>query len=154
MEIDQHWLHSHRKQVVKVTGHLLDARRHVLFTLQHSKLIGTHSEICKVIEGNIDALFIGIEETIKLCGQASDDFKNKMDDPDAVTAPTFGRFRRFDLTRFQHQLEKEGKANFDTIKSHESIVNKTKKTRVPIPFTLQPKPKPKQRKRTKNNFPL
>lgn len=149
MNIEQHFLHAHRKQVIKLNGHILNARKCVLLGIKYARNIGKQTEYGKIIEENLDALFDGLDETIKICAQAANDFESKMDDPNAVTVATFGTFRRFSLTKLQRLMEKEGRVSFDTIASHERVKPHTFAPKKPFPITLTKKPYNKRKRNRK-----
>lgn len=152
MEIEQHFLHSNRKQVIRLLGHLLDARHAFTLCVEHAKLVGKQSKYCMSIESNIDALCEGVQETVELCTLAAEDFKSQMTNPDAISAPTQGRMGRIQLTRLQRALERDG-VNFDNQPTH---ITPKQQERAPkmFPFTLKHSKPYKKRKRTKENIPL
>jgi hypothetical protein len=117
MEWDEFELHSARRQVIKLTGHLLDARRGLFLSMEHVKVLGVHNNTCKAIEQNVDALVEGILETVKLCGIAADEFKQQMKQPNAIPPPISGTAGKFQLTPFQRALQREG-VKFDTMPTH------------------------------------
>lgn len=154
MDIDEHWKHSNRRQVVKVLEHLLDARKAINLSIEHSKLIGTLSESCGAVEGNIDAISIGLNETIKLCGIAADEFKSAMLEPNAIPAPIVGKFHWIpNLSPMQRALMREGLLDLPDTPGY---VTPKQQARAPspLPFTLKRSAPKKSRKRTKENIPL
>lgn len=151
MELDEHWKHSTRRQVVKICGHLLDAQKAIRLATEHAKLAGNYNETTKAIEGNIDALAIGILETIKLCGIAADEIKQTMLDPNAKAAPIKGNMG-FNLTPFQRSLAREGIV-FTTMPEY--VPNKQER-RLPkiLTFTLRTPKKQRNRRKSPDNPPL
>jgi hypothetical protein len=151
MELDEHWKHSTRRQVIKICGHLLDAQKAIRLSSEHAKLAGNYTETTKAIEGNIDALAIGILETIKLCGIAADEIKSTMLDPHATPAPIKGNMG-VALTPFQRSLAREG-IKFTTMPEY--VANKQER-RLPkiLTFTLRTKQKQRNRRKSPDNPPL
>jgi hypothetical protein len=151
MEIEEHWKHSTRRQVLKICGHLLDAQKATRLATEHVKLAGNYSTTTQAIEGNIDALAIGLLETIKLCGIAADEIKQAMLDPHATPAPIKGNMG-IALTPFQRSLAREGIV-FTTMPEY--VATKTER-RLPkiLTFTLRTPKKQKNRRKSPDNPPL
>lgn len=154
MEMDQHWLHSSRRQLIKLTGHLLDMRRALLLSNEHAKLIGSFDENCRAVEHNIDALQQGVNETIKLCAIAKDHIDKQIEDPHAVVAPIYGGNKQTKLTPFQRMLQREGTQFPSSLPTHET----KQERRLPkiLKFTIKRKQKPRNRKVniSEGNIPL
>lgn len=153
MEIDEHWLHSHRRQVIKILTHLTDARKQIGLADDHAKKIGGQSDYCRFIESNIDALYTGLQETITLCGQAAQQFKEQMSDPTAKPSPIRGALQWKDVSPFQRSLINEGKLSIDDIPKTECDRKlSAAQQRAPkiLDFTLK---EPKKRKRINREMP-
>lgn len=154
MEIDEHWKHSNRRQVIKVLGHLRQARQAVGLSTEHIRLVTNQSESCQAISNNINALANGIEETIAICGQAADEFKQAMSDPNATPAPIRGKLEWTpNITPMQRMLMREGKLDLKDTPNYITPKSHARAPKIPE-FTLrEPKPK-KNRRRSKENPPL
>jgi len=154
MEIDEHWLHSHRRQVIKTLTHLIDARKAIGLADEHAKKIGGQSELCKFIESNIGALYTGLQETVTLCGQAAQQFKEQMSDPTAKPSPIHGALKWKNISPFQRALMREGKLSINDIPTTEVDRRTTDaQRRAPkiLDFTLK---EPKKRKPKNREMPL
>lgn len=139
-----------RRQVVKTLGHLLDVRKHLLLALEHTKLMGSTNPTTEAVEQNVSALFDGVQETVALCGQAAEQIKNEMQDPNATPPPIKGNMG-IDLTPFQRALIREG-VEFETMPKYVPTEREKKLPRI-LPFNLQ-KRKKQNRLRTNKNIPL
>lgn len=152
--MEQHWLHSTRRQLIKTTGHLLDMRRALLLSNEHAKLIGSIDDNCRAVEQNIDALQQGVNETIKLCAIAKEHLDKQIEDPHAIVAPIYGGNKQTKLTPFQRALQREGTVFPDSIPTVETKIER----RLPkiLKFTLKQKQKPRNRKVniSEGNIPL
>lgn len=146
MELDEHWKHNARRHVIKTCGHLLDAQKDVRLALEHAKLNGNFDANCKAIEDNLDAIAIGIFETIKFCGVAADEIKQAMLTPDATPTPIKGNMG-FNLTPFQRALEREG-VRFNTTPQY--VTKQDRRTPKILSFTLKRPPPQRNRKRNKS----
>ena len=144
--MDQHWLHSNRKQLVKTTGHLLDMRRALLLANDHSKLIRSFDPNCEAVDQNIQALIDGVNETISLCAIAKENIDKQIEDPHAVTSPIFGGNMQTTLTPFQRMLQREGTVFPSSLPTHETKVER----RLPKIMTFTIKRKAKRPNRSVN----
>lgn len=151
MELDEHWKHSTRRQVIKICGHLLDAQKAIRLSSEHAKLAGNYSETTQAIEGNIDALAIGVLETIKLCGIAADEIKQTMLDPHVTPAPIKGNMG-IALTPFQRSLAREGIV-FTTMPEYVSTKAERRLPKI-LTFTLRVPKKQRNRRKSPDNPPL
>lgn len=154
MEPDEHWLHSNHRQVIKTLAHLLDARKAIHQSTEHSQFIEKQSNHCDAIITNIAALSQGIDETIALCGQAADFFKSQMQDPNAIPAPIRGKLEWTKPTPFQRALMREGKLSIDDIPPTEQPFKSHSNVPAPLPFTLKQRKPRRSRARDKENPPL
>lgn len=156
MEMQEHWLHSHRRQVIKALTHLIEARKAVGLADDHIKHIRTQSESCEAIGGNIDALYTGLQETITLAGQAAEQFKEQMSDPTAKPSPIRGALQWKDVSPFQRSLINEGKLSIDDIPKTEcdrKLSAAQKRAPKILNFTLK-QTKRRSRKKDRDNPPL
>jgi len=143
MEWSEFELHSARRQLIKTTGHLLDARKALIATLQHNSGYASMNKTTLSVESNISALIEGVNETIKFCGHAADDLKRQMKEPDATPPPIRGRMG-VQLTPMQRQLALDG-VKFQTMPDF--VATKAdKKVHKILNVKFNP---PKQRKREK-----
>jgi apolipoprotein N-acyltransferase len=147
MEMDEHWKHNARRHVIKTCGHLLDAQKDVRLALEHAKLNGNFDQNCKAIEDNLNAIAIGIFETIKYCGVAADEIKQTMLTPDATPSPIKGSMG-FNLTPFQRSLEREG-VKFTTTTQYVPTKQDRRTPKI-LTFTLKRPPPQRNRKRNKS----
>jgi len=154
MDIDEHWKHSNRRQLIKMLGHLLDARRAINLAIEHSKLVGAQSDYCRAIENNIDALSTGLDETVKLCGAAADEFRTQMQDPNDRPAPIRGQLEWTpNISPFQRQLIREGALNLQDTPGHITPKIQLRAPKI-LPFTLKQRKPKKKRIRTKEDIPI
>lgn len=155
MEIDEHWKHSNRRQVIKLLAHLRTVRQAIGRAIDNGKFIGSESDTCRAIQGNLEALAKGVEETIVFCGQAADDYKQAMQDPDARPAPITAQFNWIpNITPMQRALIREGSLAISDLPTHMNPVPVSQKK---APLVFPPSTLRKQhhkRRRTKNNIPL
>lgn len=155
MEMDEHWLHSHRRHVIKTLGHLRNARILLDRATDHAKKVGLQSEACKAIESNIDALCIGLQETITLCGQAAEQFKQQMSDPTAKPSPVRGALQWKNISPLQRALINEGRLVIDDIPKTECDRKlSAAQKRAPKTLAFTTKRQKQTRRRTHENFPL
>jgi hypothetical protein len=151
MELDEHWKHSTRRQVIKICGHLLDAQKAIRLATEHAKLAGNYSSTTQAIEGNIDALATGVLETVKLCGIAADEIKQTMLDPHATPAPIKGNMG-VALTPYQRSLAREGIV-FTTMPEYVATKAERKIPKL-LTFTLRTPKKRHNRRKSPDNPPL
>lgn len=152
MEWNEFELHSARRQVIKLTGHLLDARKAFNLSTEHATLVAGHkSPTTNAIIENVLALLEGTTETIKLCAIAADQFKKQMKEPNAKPPPIGAECGKR-LTPFQKMLAREG-VKFDTLPKYEPTKAELKLPKM-LKFTLKtPKPR-KNRRKSADNPPL
>lgn len=151
MEWGEFELHSARRQVIKLIGHLLDARRALCLSVEHSTLVAGHKiPTTKAIHENILALVDGVIETIKLCAIAADNFKSQMKEPDAIPPPIGAEAGRR-LTPLQKTLAREGVV-FDTLPKYVPTKAEQRLPRI-LKFTLKTR-KRRNRRISKDNPPL
>jgi hypothetical protein len=151
MEWQEFELHSARRQLIKATGHLVDVRKALFATLQHTGGFANSNPTTLSIEANIHTLLQGVNETIKFCAIAADSFKSQMKDPDAEAPPIFGT-RGLQLTPIQRQLAMEG-VEFKLMP--EFIPTKhERRIKESLPFLYNPTPRKKRERITKTNPPI
>lgn len=150
MEWKEFELHSARKQLLKTTSHLIDARKALVATLQHNKGFAITNPTTLSVENNIHALIAGVNETIKFCGAAASELKNQMKEPDAVLQSERGGMGRY-LTPKQRLLEMSGVV-FSTMPKF--IPTKREKKLKALNFTFKPTIRTKREKITKDNPPI
>lgn len=152
MELEEHWRHATRRELIKVVRHISSARIDLTNAVPHIKLIGQHAPQAIAIEENIDALTEGINETLKMCADYAETIKKAMTHPNAKPAPEQVN-TRIVLTPFQRRLQREG-TEFQTIAIFQKPTSNTEE-KMPniLPFHLHKK-KQKNRRATKDNPPL
>lgn len=151
MEWKEFELHSARRQVVKTTGHLINARKELLNTIKHNKGFTDKSNpTTSSIEMNIKTLLEGLQETIKFCAKAAEDFKSQMKDPDAIPPPIQGGYGK-QLSPMQRQMALQG-IKFETMAKFEPTKRELRTAEIDFHLNL---PKQKKRERiTRDNPPI
>jgi hypothetical protein len=94
----------------------------------------------------------GMIETVKLCGQAADDFKQQMTTPNAIPPPQTASLW-VQLTPFQRQLSLQG-VKFDTIPKYLNPTKTEQRIAKILPFTPHTTKRRKKRNKTPDNPPL
>jgi hypothetical protein len=150
MEWSDYEIKIARKEVIRLTSLLLEARRRMYAATEKANLISGHGEICQIIQENCVALTDGLLETVKLCGIVATDFQSKIKDP-TTTVPRSSHFTSLRATPFQRQLMREG-VKLDALPEFEPSKREARAPRI-LKFTLKT-PKRKRRRSTKDNIPL
>jgi hypothetical protein len=156
MEIDEHWRHSNRRQIIKIVSHLIEARQDITKSIEHARLVADQDDYTKAIYQNINAITDGINETIIFASEAADKLKQEMETPDAIPAPIVGGYIHSEkLTPFQRALQREG-VNFNDVPTHVMPTKTEQRTPKLIPFELTGRKQyPRQRVNIKKGiYPL
>jgi len=166
MEIAEIHKHRIRAQLIKIIGHLREARVALNYSQDNVKVVKNAQDIKEIatlqldtasIPTRIEAVSDEIEKVISHLVSQAEILRSSMDNPNNRPPPIVGRFLSLaGLTTMQRQMARDGSLPYSDTPTHYPIIDPNRQdpppTPKPLPKVLIIKRKPRRKKR--NEMPI